>query len=61
MSSQSINRMPEWKKQVSDWKDELVKQVNNSKMAMLKFYLHLHACDFCDYDLLCRVDKSGND
>ena len=25
MSSQSINRMPEWKKQVSDWKDELVK------------------------------------
>ena len=61
MSSQSINRMPEWKKQVSDWKDELVQASQKFQNGHAKVLPSSHACDFCDYDLLCRVDKSGND
>jgi probable DNA repair protein len=61
MSSQSINRMPEWKKQVSDWKDELVQASQKLQNGHAKVLPSSHACDFCDYDLLCRVDKSGND
>jgi len=60
MSSQSINRMPEWKKQVSKWNLELVtasQQFQNGNASVLPAK---HACDFCDYDLLCRVDKSVN-
>ena len=59
LSSQSVNRMPEWKNQVSQWKIELTsasKQFQNGKAEVLP---HANACDFCDYDLLCRVDKSG--
>jgi probable DNA repair protein len=61
MSSQSINRMPEWKKQVSDWKDELVQASQKFQNGHAEVLPSSHACDFCDYDLLCRVDKSGND
>ena len=61
MSSQSINRMPEWKKQVSDWKEELVKASQQFQNGNAKVLPSLHACDFCDYDLLCRIDKSAND
>ncbi len=60
MSSQSVNRMPEWKNQVSKWNIELVnasQQFQNGNASVLPAK---HACDFCDYDLLCRVDKSGN-
>ena len=59
LSSQSVNRMPEWKNQVSQWKIELTsasKQFQNGKAEVLP---QANACDFCDYDLLCRVDKSG--
>ena len=61
ISSQSINRMPEWKKQVSDWKSELVNASQQFQNGNAQVLPSSHACDYCDYDLLCRVDKSGND
>ena len=61
ISSQSINRMPEWKKQVSDWKSALVNTSQQFQNGNAQVLPSSHACDYCDYDLLCRVDKSGND
>ncbi len=60
MSNQSINRMPEWKKQVSQWSKELVnasQQFQNGNASVLPAK---NACDYCEYDLLCRVDKADN-
>ena len=61
ISSQSINRMPEWKKQVSDWREELIRASHQFQNGNAKVLPSSHACDYCDYDLLCRVDKSAND
>ena len=60
MSHQSMNRMPEWKKQVSQWSKELVnasQQFQNGNASVLPAK---NACDYCEYDLLCRVDKADN-
>jgi len=59
ISSQSISRMPDWKNQISQWKIELISASEKFKNGKAEVLPTTKACDFCDYDLLCRVDKSG--
>ena len=60
MSHQSINRMPEWKKQVSQWSKELVNASQQFQNGNASVIPAKNACDYCEYDLLCRVDKADN-
>ena len=60
LTKQAINRMPEWDKQISEWTsilDSASEQFQNGIASVLPVK---NACDYCDYDLLCRVKKSSN-
>ncbi len=60
LTKQAINRMPEWDKQITEWTSILnsaSKQFQNGIASVLPVK---NACDYCDYDLLCRVKKSSN-
>jgi len=60
ISQQAIKRMPEWNKQVSEWKSELNSASQKFQEGVAEVLPTINACDYCDYDLLCRFEKSGN-
>ena len=60
LTKQAINRMPEWDKQISEWTSILESASEQFQNGIASVLPLKNACDYCDYDLLCRVKKSSN-
>ena len=60
LTKQAINRMPEWDKQISEWTSILESASEQFQNGIASVLPVKNACDYCDYDLLCRVKKSSN-
>ena len=60
LSQQMMKRMPEWNEQLSEWKLELNSASQQFQEGVAEVLPTINACDYCDYDLLCRFEKSGN-
>jgi probable DNA repair protein len=60
LSQQAIKRMPEWNEQVSEWELELNSASQKFQEGVAEVLPTTNACDYCDYDLLCRFEKSSN-
>ena len=60
LKKQAINRMPEWDKQITEWTSILNSASEQFQNGIASVLPVKNACDYCDYDLLCRVKKSSN-
>ena len=60
LTKQAINRMPEWDKQIKEWMSILNSASEQFQNGIASVLPVKNACDYCDYDLLCRVKKSSN-
>ena len=60
LSQQAIKRMPVWNEQVSEWELELNSASQKFQEGVAEVLPTTNACDYCDYDLLCRFEKSSN-
>ena len=60
ISKQASNRMPEWSKQITAWTSNLNLASIQFQDGAAEVLPAKGACDFCDYDLLCRVEKLRN-
>jgi len=60
LTKQAINRMPEWDKQINEWMSILNSASEQFQNGIASVLPVKNACDYCDYDLLCRVKKSSN-
>ena len=60
LTKQAINRMPEWDKQINEWTSTLNSASEQFQNGIASVLPVKNACDYCDYDLLCRVKKSSN-
>ena len=60
LTKQAINRMPEWDKQINEWTSILNSASEQFQNGIASVLPVKNACDYCDYDLLCRVKKSSN-
>ena len=57
----SINKnKSEWVKQINEWTLSLNTSSLNFQNGIADVLPSKNACDFCEYDLLCRVDKTSN-
>ena len=57
----SINKnKSEWVKQINEWTLSLNTSSLNFQNGIADVLPTKNACDFCEYDLLCRVDKTSN-
>jgi ATP-dependent helicase/nuclease subunit B len=52
--------MPDWDSQLTEWKSSLISASQNFQSGFASVLPAKNACDYCDYDLLCRIDKSSN-
>jgi|TARA_B110000208_G_scaffold155129_1_gene187990 ATP-dependent helicase/nuclease subunit B len=60
LSKQASNKMPDWDKQVTEWRSSLTLASQDFQAGVASVLPTKHACDYCDYDLLCRIEKPGN-
>ena len=60
ISKQASNKMPDWDSQLTEWKASLISASQNFQSGVASVLPAKNACDYCDYDLLCRIDKSSN-
>ena len=60
VSKQARSRMPDWDEQLSNWKTLLSEASIDFQQGVADVLPAKHACDYCDYDLLCRVEKTPN-
>ena len=60
LTKQAMNRMPEWHKQINEWTSILNSASEQFQNGIASVLPVKNACDYCDYDLLCRVKKSSN-
>ena len=60
LTKQAINRMPEWDKQINEWMSILNSASEQFQNGIASVLPVKNACDYCDYDLLCRIKKSSN-
>ena len=60
ISKQASNKMPDWDSQLTEWKSSLISASQNFQSGVASVLPAKNACDYCDYDLLCRIDKSSN-
>ena len=60
ISKQASNKMPDWGKQVTEWTSSLTSASQNFQSGVASVLPAKNACDYCDYDLLCRIEKPGN-
>ncbi|MBT6141887.1 MAG: hypothetical protein HOH71_01805, partial [Gammaproteobacteria bacterium] len=60
ISKQASNKMPDWDSQLTEWKSSLISASQNFQSGFASVLPAKNACDYCDYDLLCRIDKSSN-
>ena len=49
--------MPEWDIQLMEWHLALNSASDDFQNGIAKVLPAKNACEFCDYDLLCRVEK----
>ena len=59
-SKQSRSKMPDWAEQLSRWQNQLNKASDDFQQGAASVAPEKKACDYCDYDLLCRVEKTLN-
>jgi len=57
-SKQARSKMPDWDTQLINWKDQLNKASMDFQEGVADVMPEKKACDYCDYDLLCRVEKT---
>ncbi len=60
LKPQTKSKMPEWDIQLMDWNLALNSASDDFQNGIAKVLPTKNACEFCDYDLLCRVEKSPN-
>ena len=60
LSKQASNKMPDWDNQVTEWTSSLTMASQDFQAGVASVLPTKHACDYCDYDLLCRIEKPGN-
>lgn len=59
-SKQAQTKMPDWDAQLSTWQETLSKASLNFQHGVADVLPEKNACNYCDYDLLCRVEKTLN-
>jgi len=59
-SKQSRSKMPDWFEQLNRWEGQLNKASVDFQQGVACVTPEKKACDYCDYDLLCRVEKTLN-
>ncbi len=57
LSKQASNKMPEWDQQITEWTSSLNSASHDFQSGIAKVLPAKNACDYCDYDLLCRIEK----
>ncbi len=60
LKPQTKSKMPEWDIQLMEWQSTLNSASDDFQNGIAKVLPAKNACEFCDYDLLCRVEKSPN-
>ena len=60
LKPQTKSKMPEWDIQLMEWHSALNSASKDFQNGIAKVLPAKNACKFCDYDLLCRVEKSPN-
>jgi RecB family exonuclease len=60
LKPQTKSKMPEWDIQLMEWHSALNSASDDFQNGIAKVLPAKNACEFCDYDLLCRVEKSPN-
>lgn len=59
-SKQAQNKMPDWDEQLNAWKLTLAQASLDYQQGVAAVAPTKTACDYCDYELLCRVEKTLN-
>jgi RecB family exonuclease len=57
-SKQAQTKMPDWDEQLNTWRETLSKASLNFQQGVSDVLPEKNACNYCDYDLLCRVEKT---
>ena len=60
LKPQTKSKMPEWDMQLMEWNSALNSASDDFQDGIAKVLPAKNACEFCNYDLLCRVEKSPN-
>ena len=60
LKPQTKSKMPEWDIQLMEWNSALNSASDDFQDGIAKVLPAKNACEFCNYDLLCRVEKSPN-
>jgi len=60
LKPQTKSKMPEWDIQLMEWQSTLNSASDDFQNGIAKVLPAKNTCEFCDYDLLCRVEKSPN-
>ena len=60
LKPQAKSKMPEWDIQLKEWYSALNSASDDFQNGIAKVLPTKNACEFCGYDLLCRVEKSPN-
>jgi len=60
LKPQAKSKMPEWDIQLMEWYSTLNSASHDFQNGIAKVLPTKNACEFCGYDLLCRVEKSPN-
>jgi len=57
-SKQAQTKMPNWDAQLNTWQETLRKASRDFQQGVADVLPEKNACNYCDYDLLCRVEKT---
>jgi len=57
-SKQAQTKMPDWDVQLNTWQETLGKASLGFQQGVADVLPEKNACNYCDYDLLCRVEKT---
>ncbi|MGE4594656.1 MAG: PD-(D/E)XK nuclease family protein [Gammaproteobacteria bacterium] len=57
-SKQAQTKMPDWDEQLNTWRETLSKASLSFQQGVADVLPEKNACNYCDYDLLCRVEKT---
>jgi RecB family exonuclease len=56
-SKQAQSKMPDWDTQLNAWRKTLNKASLDFQQGVSDVLPEKNACNYCEYDLLCRVEK----
>ena len=60
VSKQIQSKMPDWSGQLDSWENQLKQASADFQQGLASVSPRKKSCDYCDYDLLCRVEKTLN-